>query len=166
MKSCIFITRSSAFYPQLDCQNIEFLFLFLFIRKMYWSDWNSPAKIEVANMDGTARDILVPGGGLIWPNGLAIDYQSRKLYWADAWTDYIECAEFDGSNRTVIVKGLTHPFGLDVDNGFVYWTDWRSENIQRASISDPSSLVVLRSGLKYLMEIRVYDPKRQTGWSC
>lgn len=117
-------------------------------------------------MDGTARDILVQGGGLSWPNGLAIDYQARKLYWADARTDYIECAEFDGSNRTVIVKSLTHPFGLDVDNGFVYWTDWRSENIQRASISDPSSLVVLRSGLKYLMEIRVYDPKRQTGWSC
>ena len=161
MKSCIFITCSSAFYSQ----NIEFLFLFLSIRKMYWSDWNSPAKIEVANMDGTARDILVQGGGLSWPNGLAIDYQARKLYWADAWTDYIECAEFDGSNRTVIVKGLTHPFGLDVDNGFVYWTDWRSKNIQRTSISDPSSLVVLRSGLKYLMEIRVYDPKRQTGWS-
>ncbi|XP_068751456.1 low-density lipoprotein receptor-related protein 1-like isoform X2 [Montipora capricornis] len=133
--------------------------------KMYWSDWNSPAKIEVANMDGTARDILVRGGGLSWPNGLSIDYQARKLYWTDAWTDFIECVDFDGSNRTVIVKGLAHPFGLDISNGFVYWTDWKSQDIQHTNISDPSSLVVLRSGLKYLMEIRVYDPKRQTGSS-
>ena len=137
----------------------------LFSRKMYWGDWNSPAKIEVANMDGTGRGIPVQGGGLTWPNGLSIDYHARKLYWADASKDVIECVAFDGTNRTIIVQGLIHPFGLDIHNGFIYWTDWTSQSIQRASISDPSSVAVLRSGLNGLMEIRVYDPVRQTGGS-
>ena len=134
-------------------------------RKMYWSDWHSPAKIEVANMDGTGRRILVQGGGLSWPNGLSIDYNARKLYWADARTDSIECVDFNGSNRTVILQGVTHPFGLDVHDGFIYWTDWSSKDIQRTSISNPSSVAVLRSGLEGLMEIRVYDATRQTGGS-
>ena len=116
-------------------------------------------------MDGTDRHILVQGDGLTWPNGLSIDYHAKKLYWADARTDSIECVDFDGTNRTVIVQGLTHPFGLDVHNGFIYWTDWSSKNIQRASIADPTSVVVLRSGLEGLMEIKVYDPKRQPGGS-
>ena len=130
---------------------------------MYWSDWYSPAKIEVANMDGTDRHILVQGNGLTWPNGLSIDYDTRKLYWADARTDLIECVDFDGSHRAVILQDLKHPFGLDVHSGFIYWTDWSSKDIQRASISDPSSVVVVRSQLEGLMEIRVYDPTRQTG---
>ena len=72
---------------------------------MYWSDWYSPAKIEEANMDGTSRRILVQGGGLTWPNGLAIDYHAQKVYWADARTDSIECVDFNGANRTVIRQG-------------------------------------------------------------
>ena len=66
---------------------------------MFWSDWQAPAKIEVANMDGTGRQILVQGGGLTWPNGLSIDYTSNKLYWADARSDTVECVDLDGSNQ-------------------------------------------------------------------
>lgn len=134
-------------------------------RKMYWSDWQAPAKIEVANMDGTGRQILVQGGGLTWPNGLSVDYTSGKLYWADARSDTIECVDLDGSNRKVVLQNMTHPFGLDVYNGFIYWTDWTSKDIRRAKINDPSSVVVLRTGLEGLMEIRVYDLAKQTGGS-
>ena len=56
-------------------------------------------------MDGTGRRILVQGGGLTWPNGLAIDYHAQKVYWADARTDSIECVDFNGANRTVIRQG-------------------------------------------------------------
>ena len=130
---------------------------------MYWSDWNSPAKIEVANMDGTDRHIFVQGGGLTWPNGLCIDYNAGKLYWADARTDLIDWVYLNGFNRSVLLGRLNHPFGLDVHNGFIYWTDWTSKDIKRASISDPTSVVVMRSQLEGLMEIRVYDPERQNG---
>ena len=87
---------------------------------MYWSDWNSPAKIEVANMDGTDRHIFVQGGGLTWPNGLCIDYNAGKLYWADARTDLIEWVYLNGFNRSVLLGRLNHPFGLDVHLSLIH----------------------------------------------
>lgn len=56
---------------------------------MYWTDWGEHPKIERANLDGTARLVLV-NSSLGWPNGLAIDYRAGKLYWGDAKTDKIE----------------------------------------------------------------------------
>lgn len=97
------------------------------------------------------------------PNGLSIDYASRKLYWSDEMTSAIESVNLDGSDRKMILLTTGHPFGLDVHNGFVYWTDWTRHELLRAKITDPSSEVVLRSGLEGVMEIRVYDSKRQTG---
>ena len=70
-----------------------------------------------------------------------------------------------GLTAKLYCKNMTHPFGLDVHNGFIYWTDWTSKDIRRAKINDPSSLVVLRSGLEGLMEIRVYDSATQKGGS-
>lgn len=56
---------------------------------MYWTDWGEHPKIERANLDGTARLVLV-NSSLGWPNGLAIDYTAGNLYWGDAKTDKIE----------------------------------------------------------------------------
>lgn len=38
------------------------------------------------------------------PNGLAIDYAARKLYWSDARLDKIERINYDGSERVVGVS--------------------------------------------------------------
>lgn len=56
---------------------------------MYWTDWGEVPKIERANLDGTERLVMV-NTSLGWPNGLALDYEERKLYWGDAKTDKIE----------------------------------------------------------------------------
>ena len=34
-----------------------------------------------------------------WPNGLTIDFEQDKLYWADAYYDKIETCDFDGNYR-------------------------------------------------------------------
>ncbi len=49
-----------------------------------------------------------------WPNGLSIDYEMRRLYWADAKLDRIETADLNGQNRVQLVDMVTHPFGLAV----------------------------------------------------
>ena len=51
---------------------------------MYWTDWqrDSP-RIEVANMDGTDRRVLVDTD-LALPNGLTYDFYRQQLCWADA----------------------------------------------------------------------------------
>lgn len=71
---------------------------------MYWSDWSSgtsqTGKIEYAWMNGNHRKVLI-ASDLQWPNGLTIDYFSRKLYWCDAYLDKIEKVNLDGTHREV-----------------------------------------------------------------
>ena len=81
---------------------------------MYWTDWGQVAKIERANLDGTDRKCLV-NTSLGWPNGLAIDFESSRLYWGDAETDRIESINFDGTVRKVLVaEQLPHIFGFSL----------------------------------------------------
>ena len=66
--------------------------MFLHFREMFWSDWGHTAKIEMSDMDGQNRQVLIKSG-ITWPNGLAVDiYQpetSRILYYTDAYKDII-----------------------------------------------------------------------------
>lgn len=69
---------------------------------MYWSDWGKKPKIERAAMDGTTRIVLI-SNNLTWPNGLAIDHVTGKIYWADGGTKAIEYSDLDGSNRKTLL---------------------------------------------------------------
>lgn len=79
---------------------------------MYWTDWGSNPKIERAGMDASSRIVII-SSNLTWPNGLAIDYETKRLYWADAGMKTIEYGNFDGSDRQV--KG---GFNLDCLEGY------------------------------------------------
>lgn len=52
-------------------------------RYMYWTDWGTHAKIERATLGGNFRMEIV-NSSLVWPNGLTLDYEEERLYWADA----------------------------------------------------------------------------------
>ena len=65
------------------------MLIFLTRRKMYWTDWGTGAKIEIAYMSGEQRKTLV-SGNLRWPNGITIDFEENMLYWTDAALDRIE----------------------------------------------------------------------------
>ena len=51
---------------------------------MYYSDWGRFPRIERASLAGRGQTVIVQGQ-LGWPNGLTIDYEESKLYWADAF---------------------------------------------------------------------------------
>ena len=81
-------------------------------RYMWWTDWGHEPKIERAFLDGTNREAIIDKG-LEWPNGIAVDFKERKLYWGDARLDKIEVANFDGTGRRALVKDdLPHLFGF------------------------------------------------------
>ena len=121
---------------------------------MFWGDWGSDAKIEKANMDGSNRAKILDSTVLRWPNGLAIDYDTSRLYWTDAKMDHIMSSNFDGGQRDHVATGLSHPFGLDVYNGYVYWGDWVERRLLRTRKKFMTS--VLLRDVKGLMEVRVY----------
>lgn len=70
---------------------------------MFWSDWGDEPMIERANMDGCERSII-SSKKLVYPNGLAIDYDRSMLYFVDGGIHTLESMNFDGSNRKVILS--------------------------------------------------------------
>lgn len=78
---------------------------------MYWTDWSDHPKIERSYLDGSGRTIII-SSNLGFPNGLALDYESKKLYWADVLKDRIETSDLHGQYRVQLVPEATHPFGL------------------------------------------------------
>ena len=97
---------------------------------MYWTDWGKHPRIEQAALDGSHRITLV-NTSVAWPNGLTIDYFSRKIYWADARLDKIEVMNLDGSNRGMVLSDkLPHIFSLTVLGDRLYWTDMKKNSIE------------------------------------
>lgn len=68
------------------------------LRYMYWTDWGEIPKIERAGMDGTSRQMIIDSD-IYWPNGLTLDYDEKKLYWADAKYNFIHRSALDGTSR-------------------------------------------------------------------
>ena len=56
---------------------------FFYHRMLYYSDWGSSPHIGRSSLTGKTRDVII-STGVVWPNGLFIDYDEEQLYWADA----------------------------------------------------------------------------------
>jgi len=81
------------------------------------------------------------------PDGLAVDWVGRNLYWCDKGKDTIEVSTLHGKFRRVLFKeSLQEPRAIVVDpfEGYLYWTDW-GENpyIGKAGMdgSEPKMLI-------------------------
>lgn len=129
---------------------------------MFWSDWGKNPKIEVAAMDGTNRTVLI-STHLYFPNGLAVDYSGGRLYFVDSGTKTMESVNFDGSaRRTIIDEGLTHPFGIDVYDQKVYWTDMQTLVVESANKHNGKEREVLITNVTDLMDVRVFHRNRKS----
>ena len=77
-------------------------------------------------MDGNNLEVLVDEN-ILWPNGLAFDMPSNRLFWGDAYYDVLESIRLDGTGRhswkpAETLKSL-HPFSISVFQNTIYWTD-------------------------------------------
>lgn len=83
---------------------------------MYWSDWGQTPKIEKSFMDGSNRRTIIDSD-LIWPNGLAIDFAKKRLYWTDGGKNRIEHSDLEGRNRVVLIaNGKSNNFFRNIQN--------------------------------------------------
>jgi len=70
----------------------------------------------------------------------------------------------NGRNRRVVVSkssSVTHPFGLDVLDDQVYWTDWNHRGILRASKFDGQNSTILAQTTLLPYGIKVYHEAAQ-----
>lgn len=97
--------------------------------RIYWSDI-SAKQIFSCKYDGTDRKPFITKD-IISPEGVAVDWISRRLYWTDSAKDTIEVASLENSTlRAVIIsKYLINPRGIAVDphQSKLYWSDWNRE---------------------------------------
>lgn len=131
---------------------------------LFFTDWGHHAFIAKVGMDGTNfTRIVLYTQKLVWPNALAIDYFSDRLFWADAHLDYIEYSDFDGNHRHQVLSGASvpHVFALSVFDDWLYWTDWNIKAILRAHKFTGENLQVLRNTSHRPYDIHVYHPLKQ-----
>ena len=101
---------------------------------IYWVDCCRTPKIERSRLDGAEREKLFSNRKKI-PNGLALDESGGKLYWAG--TDVNEYGIIgvitlsDLSSKVIFQRTGYLPYGLDVFEGYAYWTDQKKEAVLR-----------------------------------
>lgn len=133
---------------------------------MIWSDWKKRV-IEWSYMDGSNRNELV--GGLGFPNGVTIDLDTDIVYWCDAQRDSIGSIALNGTgNLTLKIKksDIMHPFGIEVFQGYVYWSDWGKRAILKMAVNETGTkrhAEKLRENYLGLMGLRIYHKDRQRG---
>ncbi|XP_067405392.1 low-density lipoprotein receptor-related protein 2 isoform X6 [Emydura macquarii macquarii] len=99
------------------------------IKRAYLPTFDSSGNNPVKEVDLNLRYIVNP-------DGLAVDWVGRHLYWTDAGTNRIEVAKLDGRYRKWLISSLLDQPAAIVVNpklGLMYWTDWgRQPKIERA----------------------------------
>lgn len=80
---------------------------------IFWTDVVKGNIQRAPVNNGENTEVLI--GGLVSPEGLAVDWMNKKLYWTDTGTDEIEVAGFDGGHRMVLIDtGLKNPRAIVV----------------------------------------------------
>lgn len=118
--------------------------------KIYWTDWNPfYPKIEMANLDGSGRTVLLGSRYVGKPNMLTMDYDRNRLCWTDHKFSHVACMKLDGRRAVeLITKSVGHPFGITNGDNIFYWTDWKSDMIQRQHILTTERLPSIKPGFK------------------
>ena len=153
-------------HPAFDVRRFQ-LRLFIFtVRKMYWADWsrNRP-KIEVANMDGTDRRVLVKYP-LSLPNGLTLVHSTNELCYSDAGMWAISCVNLGDLSMRKAYNPTTYPFGITSFNRTLFWTDWTLGRIQRMGMNSKIPDKPLRSFVGSngkIFDIKAVQPCGRTG---
>ena len=124
---------------------------------MYWTDWGKQPKIERTALDGSQRMTLV-NSSLGWPNGITIDFNDQKIYWADAKLDKIEAMNLDGSNRRLVLgENLPHVFGLTWLGDRLYWTDWQRRAVESCNKRTGGERKTIVDSIPHLMDLKAVN---------
>ena len=136
---------------------------YLFITD-WGTDWGQEAKVLRSNMDGTNVQILAKDN-VGWPNGITIDFVTRKVYWIDAKYHYIARMNYGGNEREMIIEGkqyVSHPFAMTMLKGDLFFTDWLKKAVIRVGKSNSKeNFEIIVSNLRKPMDVRVISEERQ-----
>ncbi|KAG9261064.1 low-density lipoprotein receptor-related protein 1B-like [Astyanax mexicanus] len=133
---------------------------------LFWTDWDAMfPRIEGASMSGSHRHVVYRDMEVgAWPNGLTLDHVEKRIVWTDARSDAIYSALYDGSGLIEILRGheyLSHPFAVSVYGGSVFWTDWRTNTLTKASKWTGANVTVIQKTSAQPFDLEIVHPSRQ-----
>ncbi|MEQ2283123.1 Low-density lipoprotein receptor- protein 1B [Ameca splendens] len=134
---------------------------------LFWTEWGQNPCIGRSRLDGSDQVTLV-NSGIVWPNGISIDFEENTLYWCDARTDKIERINLEtGESREIVLSAANVDlFSVAVFGPYIYWSDRAHSNgsIRRAFKTGTNEAATMRSGLGVnLKDVTVFNRDREKG---
>lgn len=118
----------------------------------FWSDVTTVASYirRWCPKKGNQTEVL-HHSALQSPEGLAIDWVGRNLYWCNKGLDLIEVSTMDGKYRKALITELVkdpRAIALDPFEKFMYWTDWGSNpHIGKAGMDGSNPRIIITEDL-------------------
>ena len=115
-------------------------------------------------MDGSNRQVII-STKIYWPNGLALDIPTKRVYFADSKLDFIDFCNYDGSGRQQVIANnhyLLHPHSLSVFEDQIYWTDRQLNRVLKVG---QSNLHKVHTDCKQLKSMQRANKKSKIGSS-
>ncbi|XGW06087.1 hypothetical protein V3C99_016431 [Haemonchus contortus] len=156
-KQLVVIPHHIAVGLDYDCQDARFV----------WSDISGHS-IKSASLNGTDMKSYYKKD-LNSPEGVAVDWSSRNVYYADSLNDEIGVASLDGQyQKALITEGLVNPraLALDLNNKHLFYTDWHRENpiIGRVDMDGKNNRVFLNDDIHLPNGITILPNRRELCW--
>ena len=108
---------------------------------IFWTDVIEE-EIRRAKMEENPTVEVVASISVDTPDGIAVDWINKKLYWTDTGNDMIEVADFDGLNRLQLIKtGLQEPRAIVVHPFIGYVEEYSLINILKFTFRRRSNTV-------------------------
>ncbi|CAH2236693.1 jg20911 [Pararge aegeria aegeria] len=93
---------------------------------IYWGDVGA-SSIKRTSYDGSRFEEFL-SNGVQSPEGIAVDWEARNIFWTDSKKLTIEVINIDTKLRKVLFEkdGISNPRGIAVHPGIgkVFWSDW------------------------------------------
>ncbi|XP_059485330.1 nidogen [Neocloeon triangulifer] len=137
--------------------------------RFYWSDINGKA-IRSAGYNG-ANSSRFAGPEIESPEGIAIDWVSRNIFWTDSALNQIAVASLDKTeNKKVLIsENLINPRGIALYPSFgkIFWSDWNRESpkIEVANMDGTGRSIFVRDNIQLPNSLAVDAERDELCWA-